>query len=79
MVVVVVVVMMVMMMVILDEFHLCGRAYLRPRRIFGFQYCKRIRNGFQQVPIAGAGRDRQLRLLGWRGLRSGHGPNGCCA
>jgi hypothetical protein len=41
----VVVVMMMVMMVILDEFHVCGRPYLRPHRIFGFQYCKRIRNG----------------------------------
>jgi hypothetical protein len=73
--VVVVMVMMVVVM-ILDQFHPRGRSYLLPRRAFGFQHCDRIRNGFEQVPVAGRG--RQLRLLGWRGLRSGHSPNGCC-
>jgi hypothetical protein len=76
MMVMMVMMMMMMMVVILDEFYFCGRPYLRPRRIFGFQHCKRVRNGFEQVTVAG--RDRQLRLLGWRGLRSGHSPNGCC-
>jgi hypothetical protein len=73
---VVMVVVVMMMMMILDEFHLCGRPCLRPRRVFGFQHCERIRNGFEQVPVAS--RLRQLRLLGWRGLRSGDSPNGCC-
>jgi hypothetical protein len=54
------VVVVMMMVVILDQFHPCGRPYLRPRRVFGFQHCERIRNGFEQVPVAG--RDRQLRL-----------------
>jgi hypothetical protein len=71
---VVVVVMVMMMVVILDEFHLCGRSSLRPRRVFGFQRCERIRNGFEQVPVAGW--DRHLRLLGWRSVGSGHSPNG---
>jgi hypothetical protein len=70
------VVVMVMMMVILDQFHLCGRPHLRSRRVFGFQHCERIRNGFEQIPVAGRG--RQLRLLRRRGLRSGHSPDGCC-
>jgi hypothetical protein len=72
----VVMMMMMVVVVILDQFHLCGRPYLRPRRAFSFQHCERIRNGLEQVPVAD--RDRQLRPLGWRGLRSGHGANGCC-
>jgi hypothetical protein len=70
------VVVVMMVVVILDQFHLCGWPDPRLRRVFGFQRCERIRNGFEQVPVAG--RDRQLRLLGWRGLRSGHSPNGRC-
>jgi hypothetical protein len=70
------VVVVVVMMVKLDQLHLGGRPYLRPRRVLGFQHCERIRNGLEQVPVAG--RDRRLRLLGRRGLRSGHSPNGCC-
>jgi hypothetical protein len=70
----VVVVVMMVVVVILHQLHLCGWPDLRPRRVSGFQHCERIRNGFEQVPVAG--RDRQLRLLGWRGLRSRHSPNG---